>query len=285
MSSISQTGKGRRLTRLFSQSSGKTVIVPVDDSLIFGPTAGLENVRTKVDSILLDPPDALLGFAGVFLASGISTSRVAAVVNITGSTVRSRHTHKVQIASVQHAAQMGADAVAAHVNVSSDYEPEMLQTLGRIAMECEAHGIPLMAIMYPRGERELADNNYDELKQNDRNRYCSFVAHAARVGVDLGADIIKTQYTGDAETFARVVEACDPIPVVAAGGPPQPLAAVLQMASEIINAGGGGVSFGRNVFSRKSPESVLSALKSIVHDGLSPDVVLKRLNDASVSEE
>ena len=44
------------------------------------------------------------------------------------------------------------------------------------------------------------------------------VKHAARIGAELGADIIKTNYTGSPETFKEVVDGC-PVPVIIAGGP------------------------------------------------------------------
>ena len=70
----------------------------------------------------------------------------------------------------------------------------MLSTLGAISKECESAGMPLLGIMYPRTEGENSDNNYLNLKQSQPLKYAELVAHAARVGVDLGVDFIKTQY-------------------------------------------------------------------------------------------
>lgn len=282
--SSAQAGKIRRLKRLFSPLSGRTVIVPVDDSLIFGPAAGLEQVDSKIQKILLDPPDAILAFPGLFRSCVGVLSKIAGIVNLTASTNRSQHTRKVQVGTVHQAVQLGLDAVAVHVNISSKYESEMLKTLGSVSQECETYGMPLLAIMYPRSEADGGDNNYEELKETDRKRYAELVAHSARVGVDLGADLIKTKYTGDPDSFRLVVEACRPIPVIVAGGPALPPDSMLQMVHEVIHAGGGGVSFGRNVFSRPDPRPFIAGLKAVVHQGATVEEALQRSKFGSSTE-
>ena len=108
-------------------------------------------------------------------------------------------------------------------------------------------------------------SNYQELRKADPDRYSQLVAHAARIGMELGADVIKTQYTGSPETFERVVEATRPVPVVIAGGPLCSESEVLSAARGAITAGARGVSFGRNVFERKDPTHMLRLLQSAVH--------------------
>ncbi len=274
--SSAQAGKIRRLKRIFSPLSGRTVIVPVDDSLIFGPTKGLEEVDAKIQKILVDPPEAILAFPGLFRSRVGLLSKIAGIVNLTASTNLSQHTRKVLVGTVHQAAQLGLDAVAVHVNISSRYESEMLRTLGSVSQECESYGMPLLAIMYPRSEADEGDNNYEELKEANRKRYAEIVAHSARVGTDLGADFIKTNYTGDPDSFRLVVEACRPIPVIVAGGPVLAPATMLQVAHEVILAGGSGVSFGRNVFSRPDPRPFIAGLKAIVHEGATVDDALQR---------
>jgi DhnA family fructose-bisphosphate aldolase class Ia len=277
--STTESGKRRRLARIFPPEFGRTVIIPVDDSLIFGPTAGLEEINSKLSKIIVDPPDAILGFPGVFRAHSDLLVKLGTIMNLTASTSRSQYTRKVQVGTVAQAIQLGVEAVAIHVNVSSRYESEMLRTFGTVAHECESYRMPLLAIMYPRSESDMGENNYEDFKQNDRKRYTELVAHSARIAVDLGADVIKTQYTGDTESFHTVIEACKPVPVVIAGGPVLPKRAMLQLAYEAICAGGAGVSFGRNVFSRDDPRPSIVALKAVVHGGCLPEEALKRIQD------
>ena len=79
------------------------------------------------------------------------------------------------------------------------------------------------------------------------------VAHAARIGAECGADIVKTLYTGDIDSFTKVVESI-PVPVVIAGGPKSKTDLdILKMTEDAMNAGAKGVTYGRNIFAHKSP--------------------------------
>lgn len=274
----SNAGKARRLARVLRTDRRKTVIIPVDDALIAGPSAGLEMVETKVELILEGAPDAILAFPALFRNMAHHFHQVGIVTNLTASTIRASHTRKTLTAGVRQAAQLGADAVAVHVNISSRFEHEMLAMLGTVSRECEDDGMPLVAIMYPRRESSSGDDNYESLQKSDRSKYAELVAHSARVGVDLGADLIKTRYTGDPDSFRRVVDACGPVPVVIAGGPKLPVEQVLQMTYEVIQAGGAGVSLGRNVFGRQNPKCLVTALKAIVHSGATPQDCIASLS-------
>jgi len=118
------------------------------------------------------------------------------------------------------AVSLDLEGVAVHVNVSSKFETEMFSILATAIRAASTYDVPVVAIMYPRREAEDgSDENYLTLKSSDRRAYTSLVAHAARVGMEMGADVIKTQYTGDSETFRKVVEACAPVPAIVAGGP------------------------------------------------------------------
>ena len=172
-------------------------------------------------------------------------------MNLTASTVRSQHTRKVKVSDVRHAVTMGVDRVAAHVNVTSEFEGQMIRQLGLISSECEEYGMPLMAIMYPRRERQGSDDNHEDLKKTNLREYTELVAHAGRIGVELGADVIKAPFTEDVESFRLVVEACAPIPVVIAGAPLVDPIELFHNADAAIRAGGAGASFGRNVFHRE----------------------------------
>ena len=93
--------------------------------------------------------------------------------------------------------------------------------------------------------------------------------------MELGADLVKTQYTGCADSFRTVVDACSPIPVVAAGGPKVDLQHMLELAAGVVSAGGAGVSFGRNIFSREDAAAALRALKLVVHQGMPPEQAIR----------
>ena len=262
------TGKSRKLSRVF-RGDGNTIVVPVDDSLIFGPFAGLHNIKSKINDIAAGNPDAILAHFGTFCFDvDISMNSIGRIINISASTVNSNHTKKIIISSLDRAIRYDADCVAVHLNISSKFESEMLFDFGKIVSDAEVLGLPVMAIVYPRCESsDGSDNNYTKLKESSINDYARLVCHCVRIARDLGADIIKTQYTGCPETFIKVVEAASPVPVIIAGGELVDIKDILQVAESAIRCGGKGVSFGRNIFSRTDSTSTIKCVASIVHEG------------------
>jgi DhnA family fructose-bisphosphate aldolase class Ia len=125
--------------------------------------------------------------------------------------------------------------------------------------------MPFLAMMYPRGPNIKNENEFDS------------VAHAARIGAELGADVVKTVYTGDPESFRRVVRSC-PVPVVVAGGPRMTTdIEVLELGENSMKAGAAGLSFGRNVFQHNRPQAMSKALAAIVHNGATAKEAAKHL--------
>ena len=267
---FAHSGKQRRLARLFRHRDGRAVILPIDAGLISGPGRQLSDLSTFFDYIGSCPPDGILLFAGVLNRYSPLLSAVAAIVNVTASTHSTSHTRKTLCTDVEAAIAVGADLLAVHVNITSRHEPDMLRTLGTVIRRAELFGVPVFAIMYPRREGNGSDDNYHELRATDPDRYLQLVVHAARVGMELGADVIKTQYTGSAESFQRVVRATHPVPVVIAGGPFSSEQQVLSAARTAIAAGARGISFGRNVFERDDPARMLRLLHSAVHEEVPP---------------
>ena len=69
------------------------------------------------------------------------------------------------------------------------------------------------------------------------------------------------------------------IPVVIAGGPKlDSTEAFLQMVHDSLEAGGAGLSVGRNVFQHENPTRLVEALNMIVHDDESVEAALNHLN-------
>ena len=219
---------------------------------------------------------APIAFRGFLRTQWRELGDVSTVLNVTASTMRSQHTRKRAVGDVAEAMEIGADAVAVHANVGSAGEGDMLATLGRVGRDCDQHGMPLLAIMYPRteGTGEGDSYSYDDLRRSNPEAYAELVAHACRVGCELGADIVKTQFTGTVATFRQVVEACVPVPIVVAGGPVAPAGEVFQLAADALEAGAAGVSFGRNVFSRRRPAAWVEALRMLVHGDASLEAAL-----------
>jgi DhnA family fructose-bisphosphate aldolase class Ia len=141
----------------------------------------------------------------------------------------------------------------------------MLAFLGALSEQCDSFGMPLLAMMYPRGPNVKNEHEFEA------------VAHAARIGAELGADVVKTVYTGDRDSFHKVILSC-PVPVVVAGGAKMSTDVdVLELAESSMKAGAAGLSFGRNVFQHKNPQLMSKALSTIVHDGSTAKDAAKHL--------
>ncbi len=250
-------GKDIRMERLMNRDSGNTVIVPMDHGVTIGPVPGLENMSEAVDNVVEGGATAVLMHKGM-VAHGHrgGGEDVGLIIHMSASTSLSlRPNHKIQSCTVEEAVRLGADAVSIHINLGAENEYLMLQKFGEIGNKCQQWGIPLVAMMYTRGPR--IDNEYAT----------DVVAHAARVGAELGADIVKCNYTGDPDSFTRVIEGC-PVPVVIAGGEKmKDETSILEMVQGAQEAGSRGVSIGRNVFQATEPNRMVEAISSIVHRG------------------
>ena len=251
-------GKQIRMERIMNRNTGKTVIVPMDHGVTVGPIAGITSMKDAVGQMAEGGANAVVVHKGI-VAQGHRKggSDVGLIIHLSAGTSLSSHPlDKTIVCSVEEALKMGADAVSVHVNVGNSHDSHMLRDLGETAHVASQWGVPLLAMIYPRGER--IKDEYDP----------DAVMHAARLGAELGADLVKVSYTGSRETFRKVVEGCH-VPVVIAGGARMDSdAALLQMVKEAIEAGAAGVSIGRNVFQHPRPSRMVEALSAIVNHGL-----------------
>src|SRR3989449_4022311 len=260
-----ETGKTRRLRRIL-RHDGKTVIVPMDHGVAVGPIEGLTDMETTIDNVAKGGADAVLVHAGI--AKTVDNQGMGLILHLSGATRLTRGPNwKTQLSSVKLALRLGADAVSVHINVGSEHEQDMLDQFSRILDESDDLGLPVLAMMYPRGPGIQNEHAYE------------VVSHAARLGYELGADIVKTNYTGDVESFRNVIKSVK-APIVVAGGPKAGSDyEALQLVSDSMKAGAAGVSIGRNVFQHNKPTLMTRALIEIVHNGTNPTQALSILGE------
>ncbi len=265
-------GKQLRTRRLFSR--GRTVILPMDHPVFFGPLPGIENPAKLVRDVAATPADGVLLTIATLNRVSECMGSLCAIARIDGTHTRlGSHLEEIdQFSSVEYAVASGADACVLNIYVGADNERELLRKLGTTAESCERWGIPLIGEMIPIGA--LAAHYDPDSSKLSESALADQVALAARVGAELGADIIKTSYTGSPDSFRRVVEGAS-VPVVVAGGPcGDSVAELLRMVEDCVRAGAAGICIGRNVWQRDNREQVLRALCSIVHEGASAEDVI-----------
>ena len=248
---VVDVGKEVRCSRLMCPETGRMVIVPLDHGVILGPIRGIEEPSDTVGRVVEGGADAVIFNAP--MARWLYPSyanRCGAVFNL--SNIVTGENDLTLISSVEYALKHGADAISLQVMVGSRDERHMLDCFRRVVDECVRWSLPLLAMMYPTEELLSERGAAAEL-------------HVARAGAELGADIVKTSYTGEPQTFAELVRAC-PAPVVIAGGPQkETVREVLQMVREAMDCGAAGVALGRNVWQSADPIAMTRALVEIVH--------------------
>lgn len=260
------TGLALRMSRIMRK--GRMLGIPMDHGVSNGPIEGLEDPRGAVEGCDGRGVTCFILNKGIVRALARPPRSAGILVHLSSSTALSpAPNRKMLTGTVEEAARLGADGVSLHINVGGKEEPEMIEQLGMTAERCHAWGMPLLAMMYPRGEN-ISDPHDAET-----------VAHAARIGAECGADIVKTVYTGDAGSFARVARST-PVPVVIAGGPRcETDMDLLRMTEEAVGAGAAGVTYGRNVFAHPDPPLMVEALSAVIFKGARAQEAAARLGE------
>ena len=241
------TGKSRRLSRILAGSDRRCLMIPLDHGPWLGPLAGIDRPRSILSKVIAGGATALLVTPG-FLScvDDLVPSSVALVLRVSLSAgLAPEALQEIPAVTVATALRDDVDAVAVSVFFGRGGEVNIIRYLGQLIEECGGYGMPVVAEMMP-----PSDSFYD----------AECIAHAARIGMELGADIIKTNYCGDVEQFRQVVSATC-VPIIVAGGPSVGDADnSFQVAQGALAAGAAGVAFGRRVWQASDPESVVRGL-------------------------
>jgi fructose-bisphosphate aldolase/2-amino-3,7-dideoxy-D-threo-hept-6-ulosonate synthase len=155
------------------------------------------------------------------------------------------------IASLETALRMDADAIVVSVFFGRSGDIEIYRWLASLIDNAEQYGMPVVAEMMP-----PFDKAYE----------AEAIAHAARIGMEIGADIIKTNYCGDVAAM-RDITASAPVPIIVAGGPGKgddDDTAVL--ARDAIAGGAVGVAIGRRVWQSADPQAVTARVHAALFD-------------------
>lgn len=262
-------GKAVRLERIFNRNNNRTIIVPMDHGVTVGPIDGLIDMRETINQVAEGGANAVLMHKGLVRCSHRKRGRdVGLIIHLSASTTISPFPNaKTLVGTVEDALKLGADGVSLHINLGDETERHMLEDFGRVTSTATEWGVPVLAMVYARGPK--VKNEYDP----------ETVAHCARVGLELGADVVKVPYTGDVETFAKVCDACC-VPVVIAGGPKlSDVRDLVTMAHDSVQAGGSGLSIGRNIFQYAQPSRLVQALHGVVHLNWEIEQAMELLKD------
>lgn len=257
--------KEHRLRRLFNRD-GKIVIVAFDHAAFMGNVEGLENPGRLIDRIVDTGVDSVLTTMGVARRFCGKFGHLGLILRVDGgSTIRSPIKGDLSLAfSVQDALRLGADAVACMGMIGFDEEPSSLQNLAVLSSQSEKWNMPLLAEMLV----SVGDGGSPTVED---------IEFAIRVGVELGADLIKAPYVEPAEEYKKSLEACYRPVVVLGGAKKDDEVALLENVAQAMDAGAKGVAIGRNIWQHAAPEKVCKALVAVVHEGASVSQALKEI--------
>jgi 3-hydroxy-5-phosphonooxypentane-2,4-dione thiolase len=245
-------GLQNRLARVFSPSSGKTVMLAIDHGYFQGPTSGLERVDVNIVP-LIPYADALMLTRGILRTTIPSAFTKGVVLRASGGPSILKELSNEQIAvDIEDAVRLNVAAMAVQVFIGGEYETQSIHNMTRLVDMGNRYGIPVLGVTAV-GKDMTRDARYFRL--------------ACRICAELGAHFVKTYYI--AEGFETVTASC-PVPVVMAGGKKLPELEALEMAHRAIGEGAAGVDMGRNIFQSDAPAAMIQAVKKVVHENYKP---------------
>jgi 2-amino-4,5-dihydroxy-6-oxo-7-(phosphonooxy)heptanoate synthase len=250
---MSRSGKALRLERLLKEQS-PAFIVPIDHTVSDGPFTDAKSYDRIVSAIADNGADALVVHKGRLAHLPKSVyGKIAFMVHISASTRYAPDpNYKYAVADVEDCLRRGADAISLHVNLGSDTEDQQVRVLAETADACEKYGLPLLAMMYPRGPGVKNKPLVESVK------------HCAALAVDLGADVVKLPLAGIGGADMReIVESC-PIPIVTAGGSQVSDIEFNQFIGDVLKVGARGIAAGRNVFMAADPGAKVRDVRRVL---------------------
>ncbi|MGQ2914237.1 3-hydroxy-5-phosphonooxypentane-2,4-dione thiolase [Microbacterium aurantiacum] len=246
-------GLRARMSRVFDPADGKTVMLAFDHGYFQGPTSGLERLDRSILP-LVTQADALMCTRGALRTTIPADNGKGIVLRASGGPSVLKELSDEELAvSIDDAVRLDAAALAVQVFIGGENETKSIKNMTTLVDQGQATGIPVLAVTAV-GRDMVRDARYFRL--------------ATRISAELGASFVKTYYVE--EGFETVTSAC-PVPIVIAGGKKVEEKEALRVAYRAIQEGAAGVDMGRNVFQSAHPAAMLSAVRGVVHDGLTPD--------------
>ena len=255
----------KRLKKLFRNN--KTLMLAYDQGLEHGPKDfNLRNVNPEFVFEIAEKArfNALVVQPGV-AEKYAKSYNVPIIVKVNGKTSLTGEVVSRQNCSVKRALKLNPVGIGFTIYPGSYYEGLMFSEFSKVVEEAHNFGLPVIVWSYPRNSSHSIDEKSTDI-----------VAYAARIALELGADVVKLKYNGDFEGFKWVVRNAGKVRVVVAGGAKKSLHELFGMTEDVVKAGACGLTIGRNVWQHDEPLKVSYALKKIIFDGFSAEDVLKK---------
>lgn len=269
-------GKRTRLRRLLydhGPGGGTLLVLPIDQGLEHGPVDFFPNPAS------LDPRYqyelARDGqFSAIALHIGLAekyfhefAGEVPLILKLNGKTAIPSDAQAFSpiTGTVEDAVRLGADAVGYTIYVGSPAQDRDFLQFVQVRRDAERLGMPVIVWAYPRGEAIAKKGGREGLYAVD---------YAARVALELGADVVKVNYPvagendqqspapynalrlSPDEAFRKVVESAGRTLVLVSGGKKVGDDELLRKVRSSMDAGATGIIFGRNLWQRPRDEAL-----------------------------
>jgi DhnA family fructose-bisphosphate aldolase class Ia len=268
-------GKTIRLKRVLNHPTNTSVICALDHGMT-SPVflEPLADIRARVTEAVAGGANVLMLSRGMSRIAAAELSQTTAVAYMLSASADPGENPSIAaVAEVEEALRSGADAVVLYVALGTDTEQDMIERLAEVGSACDDLGMPFIAeAEWPSAySGTTAELGTDYLLRN------------VRLCAELGADVIKTNWPGSGEEYARLVAAAAGLPTVLAGGSRITETELLTRQQHAMEAGAVGCSVGRNIFMHESPEAMTRALKRVIVDRWTAERALEELGAATAA--
>lgn len=260
--------KTHRINHIFREDR-KTFIMAMDHGNGFNVLPAMKYPGKIVSEVARAGADAFLATVGLAEKFADDFHGKGIILRLDGSCsfLGSKDKPLQTVVGIEDAIRLGADSVISMGFPGSKWEKDILADLSRNIHDCNKWGMPLVAEMLPRGFEGGEDSRTPEN-----------ITFACRMGAEMGADVIKTVYTGSQETFKELCESVY-VPVVILGGSKKVTEEkLLTDIKEALEVGGSGIAMGRNIWNHEEPARYASAIARLIHEDCSVESALKELN-------
>jgi len=268
-----QTGLQARMDRLFNRhGDGRAVCVAADHGYMSDVTPNVVKLRSiteaviagGVDGILLSPGQAMRlapyfrgrdGPALILRADWMNMPRLG-TSNVANAVPQRLLAHQ-KVVTARQALDLGASAITIYLflGYNDRIEATGIEVCARFVSECRRVGLPCIIEPLAYGGQVTGANIVEILMLG------------ARMAVEIGADALKIPYTGDVDSFRRLVEVSE-VPVLVLGGARSDNERdALELFAEGLEAGAKGCLMGRNVTKSPDPQRMVEQLCGIAHRG------------------
>lgn len=249
--------------KLFNRESGRTFITAIDHGMVTGVQPGNKRILSVVEKLVSCEPEGILISPGVlrctgnlFAFHGAPSPIIRTDFLLVGERVEGLGEHYRVLCGPDEAASLGAEAIIMFLALgvkNGSMIADNARAVAEAAHRAHRIGMPLLVEVVLWGAR-LAETRDPQL-----------LSWGCRMAAELGADIVKTEYTGEPETMAEVIEGC-PVPVLILGGAKtESEATLLETTREAVNVGARGVVYGRNIWQAEEPLRISASIREVLH--------------------